>query len=491
MEVNGDSKPEVFWKAMAESPKPGVEGAADKLCEWERSRDLIVERRIAELIALVLTNETALSEVGDYASICADLDSPGNPRIRVEPLEGGTEATVGELRCNPVIQKPWPLHDHQAFVQRSLDPSLAFVRRLQQAEFVYSYAITPKRSVSWVDYSDSRSDELSSRAYLPTPLGRVEFEVESGGSTSAETALANPTVVGFGEGPATRREPEGMRSDGRAPSPSTLFGWLLGPEYFQELARRRGEFQPDQLALSAIVSVPSWWTRALISVRTCWLSSPSVEEAKTKCVEDDSGWGTTYPIMLPGDARGVSRALSFIVPHEPLVTGPSEIIGPKATFSVGQPGKVLIEGSRLWRSTVVTVGGQTADRIVVLPNMEAIVAEFQCVEYPNVISSFSPAQVNGIGGPGMGGGGSGAQGGAPAQAAQPAGDERSSNPVPIFPPGGNPSGAPRRESSNGGATMDIQVPLYVWTSEGKAGAGTVAVRYGPGSTGCQQEHASP
>jgi hypothetical protein len=38
-----------------------------------------------------------------------------------------------------------------------------------------------------------------------------------------------------------------------------------------------------------------------------------------------------------------------------------------------------LNGDRLWRSTEVTLGSQQADRIVVLPNMEGIVAHFDCV----------------------------------------------------------------------------------------------------------------
>jgi hypothetical protein len=43
---------------------------------------------------------------------------------------------------------------------------------------------------------------------------------------------------------------------------------------------------------------------------------------------------------------------------------------------------LVIEGGRLWRNTVVTVGAQRADRIFVLPNMRGIVAEFRCLELP-------------------------------------------------------------------------------------------------------------
>jgi hypothetical protein len=54
----------------------------------------------------------------------------------------------------------------------------------------------------------------------------------------------------------------------------------------------------------------------------------------------------------------------------------------------GRPTKLLIPGSRLWRSATVTLGAQRADRLVVLPNMDGIIAEFDCVELP--YAAFDP-----------------------------------------------------------------------------------------------------
>jgi hypothetical protein len=51
-----------------------------------------------------------------------------------------------------------------------------------------------------------------------------------------------------------------------------------------------------------------------------------------------------------------------------------------------EPGSVIIRGSQLWRSTVVTLGGQQADEISVLPNMKGIIARFYGVE-PSISGS--------------------------------------------------------------------------------------------------------
>ena len=53
-----------------------------------------------------------------------------------------------------------------------------------------------------------------------------------------------------------------------------------------------------------------------------------------------------------------------------------------------QNASVIIRGSQLWRSTVVTLGGQQADVITILPNMEGVVATFKPVQ-PSVFGKES------------------------------------------------------------------------------------------------------
>ena len=55
--------------------------------------------------------------------------------------------------------------------------------------------------------------------------------------------------------------------------------------------------------------------------------------------------------------------------------------------------RILIPGSRLWRSASVTLGAQLADRIRVLPNMEGIIAEFFEVDLP--YAAYNPRRSNG------------------------------------------------------------------------------------------------
>ncbi|MCA1600806.1 MAG: hypothetical protein LC776_03855 [Acidobacteria bacterium] len=61
--------------------------------------------------------------------------------------------------------------------------------------------------------------------------------------------------------------------------------------------------------------------------------------------------------------------------------------------SACEKAKILIPGSRLWRSATVTLGAQKADRITVLPNMEGIIAEFAEVEIPPVSGTGKTSKV--------------------------------------------------------------------------------------------------
>jgi len=66
-------------------------------------------------------------------------------------------------------------------------------------------------------------------------------------------------------------------------------------------------------------------------------------------------------------------------------------------YHVGQEkARLLIEGGDLWRSTMVTLGSQRADEILVLPNMRGIIATFKKIEQPSrpePCSVFVPIRV--------------------------------------------------------------------------------------------------
>ena len=86
--------------------------------------------------------------------------------------------------------------------------------------------------------------------------------------------------------------------------------------------------------------------------------------------------GEEVTIDLPGDLTSVASVLDP-ERREPKVdqsgTIPDQLIA-------CEPGSVIIRGSQLWRSTVVTLGAQQANSISVLPSMKGIIATFDNVK---------------------------------------------------------------------------------------------------------------
>ena len=84
----------------------------------------------------------------------------------------------------------------------------------------------------------------------------------------------------------------------------------------------------------------------------------------------------TEIVRLPGVANDISRRLGFEIIQEPYLFMDQQTQLLHASYK----GDIVLKGGRLWRSTQVTLGSQKADRIIVLPNMEGILAHFDCVQ---------------------------------------------------------------------------------------------------------------
>ena len=89
----------------------------------------------------------------------------------------------------------------------------------------------------------------------------------------------------------------------------------------------------------------------------------------------------TFSVRLPGDHAEISRKLNLAVFNAPAVRVPGGE-SPPIKLRAGYPGGILIEGRRLWKNTFVSLGQQLATEISILPNMEGIVAKFDCVHVP-------------------------------------------------------------------------------------------------------------
>jgi hypothetical protein len=243
---------------------------------------------------------------------------------------------------------------------------------------VFSYGVNPKTLTQNISTAAEIRDAFQMLARLklgPTEQAPEGFsEALRKHSAQTETILAHPVVVGFGFG----RQPLEQNAVVRR----TKFGWIIAP---QILRSGHPEHIDGQYDLAAVVSLPSWWRSVRLDISTCWISRSKwnsssrtlqQDEDSRLCSEEKNKSPAHAIVRLPGMIQELSRKLGFEAVQEPYLSGDQ----PLQALQIGQPGAILLTGGRLWRSTEVTVGAQTADSIIVLPNMEGIIAKFDCVE---------------------------------------------------------------------------------------------------------------
>ena len=227
---------------------------------------------------------------------------------------------------------------------------LNFSKQASTQRRTYAYAVTPKeRAVSRL-VSTSRASSVEGRA-LDT------FNVDVSRRARQEALVRSGSVVGFARA---------TNDTDRA-----VFGWIIGPDTL--VARRFGHDlvqSTQQHTLSALVSVPSWWDKARLRLSTSWIDS---SDGVTELMPTEQ----EFEIDLPTDFEPLETTLLEVQQYGPEVMESS--LDP-ILLTACSPGAIVIPGRRLWRSTVVTMGYQTADEISVLPNMKGIIAKFRNVE---------------------------------------------------------------------------------------------------------------
>lgn len=332
--------------------------------------------------------------------------------------------------------------------RRDQGPTLLREALLKLPHEVYAYGLSPRNATQRIESRIEDSIALS-------VLGAGSSRAASSGTREAIATLAQrfvgaqdtPFVVGFGGEAAVHQG--GDRSGQHAG-----FGWIIAP--------RRSGIDTDthtleMHTLSAVLSVPSWWRRIELAIQECWvpvtglpeaaevLRSFASKEREALTPDERTRLGCREPRQLnpriPGGEADITRALRIEVIRTPyLQVRPTD--AETALANVGQRASFRITGGRLWRSTAVTLAGQPADRIRILPNMMGIVAEFDCVQPPNQVVDQRQA---GNSGP-------------PPDVVR---NQTSGGPPP---PG---TGPPHLGSaSSGSPPRTVSARLQVWTSEG-------------------------
>jgi hypothetical protein len=157
---------------------------------------------------------------------------------------------------------------------------------------------------------------------------------------------------------------------------SAQFGWLISPRHTVRNGQRHVQVQtPGQYPLSALISMPSWWSEITLEIMTSWVGKDGNRIGAPSA--------TKHAVDIPTDFEPLEGMLLGI-----------EQLGPELMESrldpilltACRPGFIVIPGRRLWRSTRVTLGYQTADAIAVLPNMKGIIAKFVEVQNQESLS---------------------------------------------------------------------------------------------------------
>jgi len=221
---------------------------------------------------------------------------------------------------------------------------------------LYGYSVYPKMRAN--NQLVSTAQLYGANAILP----KTDVALSLGKNAKLKTINRKGTIVGY------------CRADGNDINRSAIIGWVISPQFMSNNTGRMIQ-APQQQSISALVAIPSWWDKAKIEVTTKWVSeNGNIEKDKIKT--------TKYDIHLPQNFKPLETDILKRVNQGPALydSGQEPIL-----LSACTPGKIIIRGKRLWRSTMVTLGSQIADQIMVLPNMKGIVAYFDTIENQSTI----------------------------------------------------------------------------------------------------------
>jgi hypothetical protein len=251
----------------------------------------------------------------------------------------------------------------------------------------YAYGVTPHNLAQRIALEASRAEE---RSLLLQTAGRAAGDKELSAllnildqrNHTLRKIEGQPLVVGFGTSFMTSPS----LGEGQKAPMKPQFGWVIAPRVTADAISgdERLAQMHQQYSLSAVLSLPSWWKHVELAVKVCWQRAFRLgETALGKSDVCEPATTHLQTIKLPGNATEVSTKLGFSVLQEPRLER-SEL----PPVVAGREAEILLQGQRLWRSTMVTLGGQTASEITILPNMKGILAKFKCVR---PLPEFNPA----------------------------------------------------------------------------------------------------
>jgi len=253
-----------------------------------------------------------------------------------------------------------------------------FVEAISRVD-TYSYSVTPKREYDVSLVESSLSSLVGGNTRPADGDSNSGTSITASGKRQLESLRENVSIVSFGSAPIGDK------------SASTTFGWVFSPTVTDSYDGRR-RFTPVQRSVYALLSVPAWWSKVHITVHKAWTDDAGrpVETERWATPMDNAPETVPvqeYTIPLPVDYEAIDLIVLGATRRSPEVYA----IGLEQPIHIAacRPADILLPGKRLWRSTIVTLGGQVADRITVLPSMRGIIAHFGRVEIPPALTDLT------------------------------------------------------------------------------------------------------
>jgi hypothetical protein len=309
----------------------------------------------------------------------ADRTAEGSPKID----EFLTLRLVGrEINDCTILVVPSPkaLYDKPKVPVSEMASFLrdTFAKYLNNRTDAFAYSVTPKSLTENIETAAETRDAFEA-LYHSSGQGDIASFLRKR-SQQNRAVIAHPIVVGFGSLDEVEQTSASISAAGVR---DIDFGWIIASRMEEDgsLAQIDGQYP-----LTGFISVPAWWRSVHVSIHTCWLSRSSfaalgpTPSAANLC-QGEKTQSDRSPaevmVRLPPAIPEISHKLGFDVVKQPSIYNPQQ-----QEFVIGEHGSLLLEGQRLWRSTDVTAGTLRAKGIVVLPNMEGILADFGCIEPP-------------------------------------------------------------------------------------------------------------
>lgn len=352
-------------------------------------KDLSVERKgigcgSDPLITTVQMIDAALLQL-DVNALSAK--SPSFKAFLKNHTENRNERLARRKSCtDELIGIPHPF-------QESILDSACMNQRCTLRGEGYAYATTPIEAGQRVSTTASAAQSfelaLAASANLAQAgvdaRGALNLARASSGNVDAIERL--PLTIGY----SARRE-DGPEDAGRDPKNKPRFGWVFGPSVRVDAERNQLSLTqiPRAQTLTADLSVPTWWPRAVFSARTAWIGNwhdgDTVFSAKDD-TPDSSGHvplsAKRFLVTLPRKDADLELLTSHLVKGVDLmgavVRKPSiDKVKPHVLSACATTATFVIKGANIWRSTEVYLGNVRADDkdIKVLPDMEGVSVAF-------------------------------------------------------------------------------------------------------------------